>query len=147
MDEGSTPSKREARTAAVRSRLRNERIGHAALAALAFIALVVLVLVPPGYMVGGADQSGPVRIVICTGHGPVEAAVDLGKTPPTKNGKASTPCSISAHASAAPISVPPSIAAAWPLETALITFPGSRSFIGRGLAAPPPARAPPISLT
>jgi hypothetical protein len=120
---------------------------RAAFAALAFIALVVLVLLPPGYMVGGADKSGPVRIVICTGHGPVEAAVDLGKTPPTKNGKASTPCALSAHGSAAPISVPPRIAAGWPLETALITFPVSRSFIGRGLAALPPARAPPISLT
>lgn len=130
----------------MRSNARTRYIFRAGFAVLAFVALAMLVLVPPGYMVGGADRSGLVHIVICTGHGPVETAIDLGRTSPTKNGQPSAPCALSAHASAPPLSAPPAIVSAWPLEPAPLALPASRSFIGRGVAAPPPARAPPVAL-
>jgi hypothetical protein len=113
---------------------------------LALVALTMQVLVPPGYMVGGHD-GGPARIVICTGHGPVEAAVDLGGKSTPSHGKSSdAPCAFAAHAAPANLApADPAIAIAWtPLETVRAT-PSDQVTIGRGLAAPPPARGPPLS--
>lgn len=118
-----------------------------AFVALAVVALAVLVLVPPGYMVGGGTASGPVRIVICTGHGPVTAAVDLGKSAPRNGGKAGAPCAFATHgACAAPIPAPPNVAAAWSATPASVVAQASQVSFGRGLAAPPPARGPPVRL-
>ncbi len=129
----------------MRGIFRSNAILRTAFVVLAVVALAVLVLVPPGYMIGGGDDaSGPVRMIICTGHGPVEAAVDFGKAPPAKNSKESGPCAISAHLSAAPTSAPHIVAAAGQLDSAPIALPASQVAIGRGLAAPPQARAPPV---
>ena len=121
-------------------------IAREAFLTLALVALAMQVLVPPGYMVGGHD-GGPARIVICTGHGPVEAAVDLGgKSTPPRGKSSDAPCAFAGHA--APVNLAPAgpaIAVAWiPLEAVRAT-PADQVSIGRGLAAPPPARAPPLS--
>jgi hypothetical protein len=121
-------------------------ISRGALGVLAFVALAVLVLVPPGYMVSGKPD-GPARIVICTGHGPVEAAVDLGKAPPARGGKADKPCAFAAHAgSAAQILKSATLGVAWSAPAGHHPILASQVSVGLGLAAPPPARAPPTLL-
>ena len=130
----------------MRGIVKPEHFGRTAFVALAALALAMLTLVPPGYMIAGGANASPTRIVICTGHGPVLTAVDLGKTAPTKSRKAGGPCAFAAHVSAAPLSAQPVTAAAWPLSLASSAPLASQVAIGRGLAAPPPARAPPIAL-
>jgi hypothetical protein len=124
-------------------------IGRGAFALLAFVALALIVAVPPGFMVGGGGDGGPARIVICTGHGPVETALDLGgKGAPAHGGKAAAPCAFAGHAAPlTPTPTAPAIAIAWSLTAAPQAIPASQVAIGRGLAAPPPARGPPSSLT
>jgi hypothetical protein len=117
---------------------------------LAILALALQVVVPPGYMVGGGGADGPARIVICTGHGPVDAAFDLGgpKAPARgKHGEAS--CVFAGHAAPNTLAPPgPAIAAVWPRRAPLVVTLADQVCVGRGLAAPPPpARAPPFSLT
>jgi hypothetical protein len=114
---------------------------------LAMLALAVQVVVPPGFMVGGQDN-GPTRIVICTVHGPVSAAVDLGKEAPSRGKKLDAPCAFAGHAAPANLApgAPSAMVAQAPLETFRPTPPDQVS-VGRGLAPPPPARAPPVLLT
>jgi len=123
-------------------------IGRGAFALLAGLALALIVAVPPGFMVGGGDEA-PAHIVICTGHGAVEAAVDLaGKGAPAHRGKAEATCVFAGHAAPlTPTPVAPAIAIAWILTVAPRAIPASQVAVGRGLAAPPPARGPPTSLT
>jgi hypothetical protein len=113
--------------------------------ALAAVAVAVLVIVPPGYMVGAGKTSGPPRIVICTGHGPVTAAIDLGSAP-AKPTKAGGPCAFAAHAGAAPIPSPAILPGRWKPAAIAHAILVSQVTIGRGLAAPPPARGPPALL-
>jgi hypothetical protein len=122
-------------------------IGQGAFALLTCLALALIVAVPPGFMVGGGE--GSAHIVICTGHGAVEAAVDLsGKGAPAHRGKSEAPCIFAGHAAPlTPTSAAPQIAIAWLLTAAPQATPDSQVAIGRGLAAPPPARGPPSSLT
>jgi hypothetical protein len=114
---------------------------------LAILALAVQVIVPPGYMVGGAVD-GPARVVICTGHGPVDAAIDLGSPKAPARGKASPmSCVFAGHAAGASLApLTPAVAVPWARFTSADGPSVSRVFVGRGLAAPPPARAPPASL-
>jgi hypothetical protein len=113
---------------------------------LAILALALQVVVPPGYMVGGG-ANGPARIVICTLHGPVNAAIDLGGSKAPAHGKTSPmPCVFAGHAAPASLASPtPAVAVPWARLTSVDLPPATRSFVGRGLAAPPPARAPPAS--
>jgi len=122
--------------------------GRGAFALLACLAVALIVAIPPGFMVGGGGE-GPARIVICTGHGAVEAAVDLaGKGAPAHRGKAEATCVFAGHAAPlTPTPVAPAIAIAWILTVAPRAIPASQVAVGRGLAAPPPARGPPTSLT
>jgi hypothetical protein len=115
-------------------------VGREVFLALSAMALALMLVVPPGFMVGGGD--GPARIVICTGHGGVDSVRDLGHAP--KGGKASPACAFAGHG-APPTLGPsgPSISAWLALRAALVAIPVDQVRIGAGLAAPPPARAPP----
>ena len=126
----------------MRRRVRPGPILSGTFAALA--ALAVLVLVPPGYML--ARGQGPTRLVICTGHGPVTVAADLGRSTPAKRGKPAPACAFAAHLGGAPVPSPTTLAAAWNPVSSIQPVLASQVAVGRGLAAPPPARAPPASL-
>jgi len=111
---------------------------------LALLAFGLQLLVPPGYMVGGQD-GGPTRIVICTGHGPVNAAIDLGKPAPARGMKTDTPCAFAGHAAPASLGpAGPALAIAWKGFEAVQAIPRDQVCVGRGLVAPPPARGPPV---
>jgi hypothetical protein len=117
--------------------------GRAALGALALIALIFQLAVPPGFMV--ASAAGGPAIVICTGHGPLLAQVDAHGAPaPGPKGKPAPMCPFASHGGA-PV-------APAPLAIAFVRFgafaaPAPRLSAvspGHGLAAPPPpSRAPP----
>ena len=114
---------------------------------LALLALALQIVIPPGYMVGGGPD-GPPRIVICTTHGPVNAAIDLGGPKAPAHGKTSPmPCIFAGHAAPANLaSMTPAVAVPW-ARSASVARPSARLiFVGRGLAAPPPARASPAFL-
>lgn len=114
--------------------------------ALVALALVVKVLVPPGFMVA-ANNGGGQALVICTGHGALQLTVhatDPSKPPPQK--KSDAPCAFSG--SATPPSPSLVAAIAEPYAHAALPIVAVRpSYVapGRGLAAPPPpSQAPPI---
>ena len=114
---------------------------------LALLALGLQLLVPPGYMVGGHD-GGPTRIVICTGHGPVNAAIDLGNLAPARGKKSDAPCAFAGHAAPANLGpAGPALAVAWKGFELVHAIPPDQVYVGRGLAAPPPARGPPVFLS
>ncbi len=112
-----------------------------ALVVLAFLALALRILVPPGMMPGPTGH-GTVALVICTGHGPVSAP-GPARTP-THHSGSEAPCAFAGHA-----------AVAGPALIALLGEPIERSppvpahanpgvAPGLGLAAPPPpSQAPP----
>lgn len=118
--------------------------------AVAMLALAVRVLVPAGYMPGGAGQP---PLVLCTGQGAqiVLAAGGEHHGAPSDDhsgqGAAHHPCAFAsaAHVFAAP-DLAPAVLSAWSaqapdLRAARIVSPG------RGLAAPPPpATGPPLSI-
>ncbi len=110
--------------------------------ALAALALMVQVLVPPGFMLGG-EASAP-GLVICTGHGPLIALADHGKPAKPPKSAADTPCGFAAHGAAAGPPSAFSVAMA-PFEAPAVLI--ARAFAmapSRGLAAPPPpSQAPP----
>lgn len=114
---------------------------------LALLALALQIAIPPGYMVGGGAD-GPARIVICTTHGPVNAAIDLGGPKAPAHGKSSPmPCIFAGHAAPANLaSMTPAVAVPWARPASVDLLAARRIFVGRGLAAPPPARAPPAFL-
>jgi hypothetical protein len=108
--------------------------------ALAFLAVALKVLVPPGMMVGSADGVGPnsIPVVICTGHGPVAAGGESGSKAPAHKARPDAPCAFVGHAlvSAAPAAA----LIALPYAVARQTLVLERFDLnpGRGLAAPPP---------
>ena len=114
---------------------------------LSLLALLAIVLVPPGYMVGqSAGQGGP-ELVICSGHGPLALHTDAAGHPvkPSKAG-ADTPCAFAGHgvaSSVAPVAAPMP-RTAWFLVPVIGRL--GELTPGRGLAAPPPpAQAPPAA--
>lgn len=114
-----------------------------ALLALALLALVIRIAVPPGFM---ADPTGGAGLVICTGYGPLHAGP--GKT--HDDGKAAAnaemPCAFAGHV-AAPAPVAPALptAVAWRAAPA-IEIAWRDQAPGRGLAAPPPPPLGPPTL-
>ncbi|WP_334160619.1 DUF2946 family protein [Phenylobacterium sp.] len=119
---------------------------------LACLAVVLKVLVPPGFMVAGPVHHTPFPLVLCTAQGMV--TVDAG----APSGEASdpdgqpggqpadgAPCAFAAAAQFAP---PPGLVAPDLVEFASFQAIAPRPLVhlapGRGLAAPPlPARGPP----
>ncbi len=112
-------------------------------ALIALLALLIQALIPPGYMLA-AGRTGPAAVVICTGHGPLTIAGHRDPQAPPAKGKAAGLCAFAGHG-AAPL-LPTGR-----LPTEVRWTPAPRAgpavhptaFVGRGLAAPPPARAPP----
>ncbi|HEY2177945.1 MAG TPA: hypothetical protein VGH15_05130 [Caulobacteraceae bacterium] len=121
---------------------RWREIGREAFLVLSAMAMALMLLVPPGFMVGSGDE-GPARIAICTGHGAVSGLADLGHAP---KGKVSPTCAFAGHG-APPIPGPagPLLTLVWAPSVAPVATPADQVAIGAGLAAPPPARAPPSS--
>ena len=113
---------------------------HPGLMVLALAALWVQVLVPQGYMVA-QSATGP-ALVICTGHGPLQAADHHSGKAPQRSSDA--PCVFAAHGAASP----PPLPAVLPNRTAALGVVIAQTFVaqtpGRGLAAPPPpSQGPP----
>ena len=120
------------------------RPGAAAIVAL--LALVFQALVPPGYML--ASERGATAVLsICTGHGPLSLGDPGDRQAPPSKQKPSGPCAFAGHG-APPIlaAFAPSIAIRWSLSATAGPAAHLRVFVGRGLAAPPPARGPPSAL-
>ncbi|MBA4792888.1 MAG: hypothetical protein H2041_04405 [Phenylobacterium sp.] len=128
-------------------------MGRGALAVLAFLALAMKVIVPPGYMAAPARAEGPpFALVLCTAQGPVPAAAlpsaaqdETPHEPADADGARHNPCVFAGHASGAEgpelLSVGPAVFADY-VAPALAVVPAVAP--GRGLAAPPlPARGPP----
>jgi len=111
-------------------------------AVLAVVALVVQVLVPPGFMLD--TSGGQPAITICTGHGPL---VLYGRDP-AKAPAQQTHQSLCAFAGMAAPPGPPAVAVL-PAPTLsevelIVANPAGDLTPGRGLAAPPPqSHAPP----
>lgn len=115
---------------------------------LALLALLSLVLAPPGFMVGRAASGAPPAIVICTGHGPMTLTAPAGKADhrPSKSAGGQV-CAFAGHAlaSAAPL-VHADLGAAF-VHAAPAAAAVADLAPGRGLAAPPPpSQAPPVLL-
>lgn len=130
-----------------------------ALAALMLLAALVRAAVPAGYMLApSADGSSLIEITLCTGFGEAAAVMDLATgevfSPDEAPGHgAETPddaqddLSACAFAmTAAPATQTSPVAAFAPPSEESAVFGGAVQLApGRGLAAPPPARAPPLS--
>jgi hypothetical protein len=124
---------------------------------LAALALVMKVLVPPGFMAAPQADGSHFPLVLCTGHGAVtlEAGGVLpdggpSKKAPGEKSSHDTPCVFAGHGAGAP---PQSLLDPAPAEFAAYRSAAPRQprrdiSPGRGLAAPPlPARGPPSLLT
>ncbi len=121
---------------------------------LAVLAIVMKVLIPPGFMAGAPTNDLPFQIYLCTAQGGV--AVDSGESlshpgdpdqAPAKSAHDS-PCAFAGHALGAP---PPSVAeaplVAFVAHTPIVPAPAADLIPGRGLTGPPlPARGPPALL-
>ncbi len=112
---------------------------HPGLLILALAALWVQVLVPQGFMVASASN-GP-ALVICTGHGPLQAPDHSGKAPkPTSD----APCVFAAHGAVSATPLPVFLLAPIDAPAAIVAQSFVRQSPGRGLAAPPPpSQGPP----
>ncbi len=109
-----------------------------ALLALALLALIIRVAVPPGFM---ADPTGGAGLVLCTSHGFPDPG---GKTPPA-SANPDVPCAFAGHAAApAPETFRLAVSAAFEAIPAVQAARPDQT-PGRGLAAPPPhAIGPPV---
>ncbi|HUO12451.1 MAG TPA: DUF2946 family protein [Caulobacteraceae bacterium] len=121
------------------------RLPNRAIAALAFLALVFAILVPPGFM-PTSEASGPgFAIVICTGHGPLQLDPSSDHKAPPGKSKAGTACPFAANVT--PPVLPDIAFGARPAAFGVVTLAAvSHQAPGRGLAAPPPPATGPPSL-
>jgi len=106
---------------------------------LALMALLIKVIVPPGFMAGGQHGAA---LQICTGH---ESAPSGDDSSPDKTTKHDAPCAFAGHALGFSPPVFDGASFVQPLSYALILTGLALDLVpGRGLAAPPPpAHAPP----
>ena len=118
-------------------------VGRRLFVALSVLALMVQVLVPPGFMVSAGPSHA---MVICTGHGPMTASLDdHGRPAKSPKDKSDHGCPFARHGGT-PLSLSPQsverVVVVWRPE-------GTRGPVadlapGRGLAAPPPpSQGPP----
>ncbi len=104
---------------------------------LATMALVLRVMIPPGFMVGQSDPTSGFRMVMCSGAGSYTLVMPGdSKSPPVK--KLDAPCAFAGAA----VPLTPTVAV---LPARLrIEIPAATPVVerdqapGRGLAAPPP---------
>jgi hypothetical protein len=117
---------------------------------LAFLALAIKIIVPPGFM-ATTDASGGTRIVMCTGYGAATKILTIDghvKDLPVEDGRPrhDSVCPYSGHAAAS------TLAQAYPADWFLAAVGTDRHVPvalgltpGRGMAAPPPpSRGPPV---
>jgi hypothetical protein len=105
--------------------------------ALAFLALVLKVIVPPGFMLADQTASGGFSVVVCTGHGPLRLdRPGDHKAPPAKS-RADAPCAVSGN-------LVPTVPVVFTIgrrphlfDAAMPAFARDQA-PGRGLVAPPP---------
>ncbi|RAK67657.1 DUF2946 family protein [Phenylobacterium kunshanense] len=121
---------------------------HSAWLALAAIAVMLRVLVPPGFMVGKPTDETPFALVLCTAQGMVTVPAEAPPSGDTDGVAAdSAPCAFSATAQ---LATPPSVELIPQTFARVAPAAPDRAVHlapGRGLAAPPPpARGPPILL-
>jgi hypothetical protein len=124
-----------------------------AFAALALLAMIVRAILPAGYMLAPARQGELLAITLCSGHGPVEALIDLNtgalvehqKKAPEKSAASDAPCVFAAVPALAAPEAPFTLAVRF---IAISAAPSRLAEVapGRGLAAPPPwATGPPAT--
>jgi hypothetical protein len=126
---------------------RNQfRARRSAVLALAMLALLLKVLMPPGFML--ADPGHGTLIALCTGHGTLTFAPDdHGKSKAPVQKKADAPCM-----GAGNVSPPSPSGVAAPAKAVIYApqdaprAPSLDLLPGRGLAAPPPPSQGPPSL-
>ncbi len=113
---------------------------------LAFLALVMKVAVPTGFMVAAPGSGSSFPLVICTGHGEIVKGAPDNKGGESKS-RSDAPCAFAGHAAPPTPAVGPQIVAAsfahaiQPITVRFDLVPG------RGLAAPPPpSQGPPVTL-
>ncbi len=124
--------------------------GRGAFVLLAALALALMLVLPAGTMLVG--QGSAMQIVLCTGQGPLLAAVDDAH-PGDSHGPADQsagdhPCAFAGHGAPLLAAVAPP-AVLQPYTTAALppAIVGRDQLPGRGLAAPPPpSHAPPAIL-
>lgn len=124
-----------------------------AFAALALLALLVRAIVPAGFMVA-PTKGDLLTITLCSGHGAVEALLDLdtgaivkkGQQKPEKPAASDAPCAFAVAAALSPPEAPFSLAVChMPAVRAPVRLASATP--GRGLAAPPPwSTGPPTSV-
>lgn len=128
-------------------KLRSRTAARDALALLAFLALSLKILFPPGFMPGSSIAQ---PIVICSGQMPTGMVMDVGdQRRPDKapHGGVDHLCPFAVNA-ATPIVPDVPLAQASAPYSAFLSFapPAPTVAPGRGMAAPPPpSHAPPIS--
>lgn len=114
------------------------------------LALCLKVAAPSGYMLEAPTQDRPFPLVLCTAQGQVlvDDALDAGSHAPTPGEESGDTCPFAA----APVEAPAPADPTWTPVVFVRPFAPARPSLthlspGRGLAAPPPARAPPTQLT
>ena len=122
--------------------------------ALIMLAVCLKVLAPSGYMLASPTEDRPFPLVLCTAQGLValeadsDAPADEDPHAPAPADEAGETCAFAASPAATPAPADPIWA---PIVFARAIAPQRPSLThlapGRGLAAPPPARAPPLQLT
>lgn len=131
-----------------------QRLRHVFLT-LAALALLLKVLVPPGFM-AAPGPAAAFPLVLCTDHGAVQIdaagrTIDGGaKKAPSERSSHDGPCVFAGHGTAGDAPNPFSASAVqFVAYRAAAPLAAPRDLApGRGLAAPPlPARGPPIQLT
>lgn len=113
---------------------------------VALLALVFQALIPPGYMLAAGQGTAPV-ITICTGHGPLSLADRSDRHAPPDRRKGAGVCAFAGHGAAPVLNTQPApTPVRWTLAAEAGPIAHHLVAVGRGLAAPPPARGPPTSL-
>ena len=113
------------------------------LLALSLIAILMRILAPPGFMTVAAPDG--LRLVICTGHGPLRLDDRTGPSKPAPSSAKIDPPCLFAGGTAAPTPETPRILASR-LAAARVVSDPARTDIAANSApagAPPPARGPP----
>ncbi len=119
---------------------------QAAAVLVALLALLFQALIPPGYMLA-AESGGTPSVTICTGHGPLTIGDPNDRHAPPGKEKAAGVCAFAGHGAAPILAASPlPTQIRWKLAARKGSAPYHFVFVGRGLAAPPPARGPPASL-
>jgi len=139
--------------------LRHHRSGFAqALAAFALLAIAARALVPAGYMFTPAQDGRFITVTLCSGHGAVDAVIDLstgaivdpGSTnyndaPSKKSPNADAPCVFAVAAALSAPEQPASLPVVFRLPSVELPLTSAVA-PGRGLAAPPPwSTGPPLT--